>query len=142
MRERKFKKLTSKDKEYKDPVTNGYMQEYLEVTLEETLDKKDYVTKNYLDEVLDKKDYVTKTYLSEYLDSKGYVTKDYLDTQIENNLKRHIDAVFEQFKDYFKVSFESIEMRLERMGFTLDEHDAKLNNHNKRITALELRNTR
>ena len=71
-----------------------------------------------------------------------YATKEYVDNQIGNNFKRHVDAVFEQFRDYFKASFESIEIRLERIESKLDNHGFHIDNHEKRITTLELRNTK
>jgi hypothetical protein len=99
-------KLSKKERE--EPVTKGYLTDYLEDKLE------NYVTKDYLDEKLE-----------------NYVTKDYLDKKIDQDLVRHIGAMLEDSNSKLQILFEHFDARTEELR-------KMYLNHENRISHLEL----
>lgn len=103
-----MRKLSQKEQE--EVVTKGFLVEYLEKTLEEKLESKNYVTKDYLEEVLESKNYITK----DYLDSKNYITKDYFEEGLNKqsaDFRQHLESLMEHQMDQLQVFMEQMDNR-------------------------------
>ena len=76
------------------------------------------VTKGFLADYLDKKEYITRPVLEEILESKNYVTKDWAQGMFETILsefRTQTGALIESFRHENRLVIESLESRIERV---------------------------
>ena len=102
------KKLSQKERG--EVVTKGFLEDYLDKTLE----SKNYVTKDYLES----KNFVTK----EYLDQQNFVTKDWaldmfetFEKRIVEEFRNHTGALMEFHTHQNQLIVDALISRIERI---------------------------
>ena len=143
-----MRKRSQNKKELKDgkiePFNSSANEVLIRRVLNEELEVRNYVTKEFLFEELERRNYVTKEFLFEELERRDYVTKDYLREEMtiqRKEYERYVGSLAEDFQSKLDAVIEVVVATAEDMTdlkrWIKEDHYNTHTTINSRLNALE-----